>query len=520
MSVLTLDYLLRRALRRHRDRVALACGARHVTYGDLDRSSNRLANALIGQGAKAGDRIATVLSNSVEFIEAELATIKAGMVKSPINPRLSPREIIRILSNIRATGVFLDEQYQEAVLDARSGLPNLKFVVVVGSTKPGAMQISELIKSSSESEIPSPTHVDDLGLMRFSGGTTGEPKGIMHSAGSLASIALSVVREYNLSSEDCFLSVAHLSHGQNFVWPALFCVGARLVLMDKFEPESVLRTIATQGITRLHMVPTMWSAVIDHPRFSEYDVSSLRNIVYASAPMPVDRIRKLIGIFGRRVTQVYTLSESAVVTTLLRPEDHVIDGPDYAVRRLASCGREALDVSVQIVDDERRPLPVHEIGELAISSPGNMMGYWEMPELTQQVLRGDWVVTGDLGYMDEEGFVFLVDRKDDKIITGALNVYPREVEEVVYSHPAVRECAVIGIPDEKWGEAIIAFVTLRPGVSCEAEDLLRHCEGRIADYKKPRSIVFLDDLPKSSVGKIARRTLREPYWKGYERFVN
>jgi acyl-CoA synthetase (AMP-forming)/AMP-acid ligase II len=236
--------------------------------------------------------------------------------------------------------------------------------------------------------------------------------------------------------------------------------------------------------------------------------------------MAPEQVKRLYAKLGPRISQVYTLSESAVVTTMLTVEDHELDGSAEREGRLSSCGREVLDVELRIVGDTMNELPPHEVGEIAIRSPGNMMGYWQQPALTQRTLRDGWVLTGDLGRKDEAGYVFLVDRKDDKIITGGFNVYPREVEEILYRHDAVREAAVVGVPDERWGEAIIAVVALYPGKACSDIDLIEFCSQHLAGYKKPKRIVIQDDLPKSPVGKILRRAVREPFWEGKTRRIN
>ena len=317
--------------------------------------------------------------------------------------------------------------------------------MVVRDAQSGRLTYSELpgrIESAAVDPAPTP---DDLCLIRYSGGTTGTPKGMMHTHGALVAIALSVIREYSLTGEDRFLSVAHLSHGQNFVWPGRYGSRCGSVMLRRFEPAEVLRAIEREGITRLHLVPTMANALVDCPEFTRTDLSTLRNFVYASAPMPLERVRRLRQALGCRIAQTYTLSESAVVSTVLSADDHDFDQPQFDAARLASCGREALDVKLRIVDESGRDLPDGEVGGVALSSPGNMLGYWNQPELTARTLREGWVHTGDLGRRDAAGYVYLVDRKDDKIITGGFNVYPREVEDVLHAHDAILEAAVAGV---------------------------------------------------------------------------
>lgn len=516
---ITLDYFLTRALLRYAERVAIVDGDRRATYADLDRSSGMLAEALLAAGIREGERVALLLHNSIEFIEAELGIVRAGLVKVPINNRLAPREIVAQLRDCGARLLICEPEFAGTIDAVRDELTDLRFIVA-RNLESGRIAYDDLPRDVGKPASAGPSTRDDLCLIRYSGGTTGAPKGIMHTHGALVAIALSVIREYSLTSQDRFLSVAHLSHGQNFVWPGLIGAGACLVMMRKFDPPDVLRTIASEGITRLHLVPTMANALVESPAFAGCDLSSLRNFVYASAPMPLERVRRLRQALGCRIAQTYTLSESAVVSTVLSAEDHDFEHPRFDPARLSSCGREALDVRLRIVDESGRDVADGEVGEIALSSPGNMLGYWNQPELTARTLKDGWVYTGDLGRRDAEGYVYLVDRKDDKIITGGFNVYPREVEDVLHAHDAVLEAAVVGIPDDRWGESIAAFVVVRPGMATAEEDLSRFCESRLAGYKKPKQYFFLQSLPKTAVGKISRRALAEPYWNGLSRRVN
>jgi acyl-CoA synthetase (AMP-forming)/AMP-acid ligase II len=520
MLEMTIDYFLRRALQRHAERVAIVDDERNITYADLDRRSNAIAAYLLEQRLRKLDRVAVLLHNRAEFIETELGIIKAGLVKVPINNKLSTNEIVAILKDSGARALVLEPEFQAPLLNLRGEMPELRLFL---SHEPSAADVVDLrsIADRTATQAPPSTALpSDLYLLRYSGGTTGQPKGIMHSHASATAIAISVIREYGLETEDHFLHAAHLSHGQNFVWPGLLGQGAKLVMMRRFDPLAVLQAVQRERITRLHLVPTMMAAVFDHPRVDEFDLSSLNAIVYASAPMATTQIKRLYDRFGARISQTYTLSESAVITTSLTPQDHVCDGSDEQVARLASCGREVLDVELRIVNDEMTEVPCDVVGEIAIRSPGNMMGYWNQPELTASVLRDGWVLSGDLGRKDSAGYVFLVDRKDDKIITGGFNVYPREVEEALYRHPAIREAAVVASPDEKWGEAITAVVALHTGRKASEEELLAFCADHLTAYKKPKRVIICDELPKSAVGKILRRVVREPFWSGKARRIN
>lgn len=514
-----LDEYVCRGLADHASRTAIVDGARIVSYGDLDRRSAALAAALAAAGCLPGDRVAILLHNSVEFIESEIAVLRAGLVKVPLNNRLSAPEIAAQLADCGAKLLIAEPEFVPAVAAGRAALPALREIVCRNAV-PGAVAYDSFAGRAHPPFAPPPRKGDDVCLIRYSGGTTGRAKGIMHTHASLVAIARAVVSEYRIGPHTRFLHVAHLSHGQNFVWPALIASGARLVMMRRFEPSEVLAAIAREGITRLHLVPTMAMALLDAPDFAAHDLSSLEDFVYASAPMPVERVRRLRRALPCRIAQTYTLSESAVVSTVLSAEDHDTDRPDFNEARLASCGRPAAGVSLRIVDDAFADVAPGEVGEIALLSAGNMAGYWNQPELTARVLRDGWVLTGDLGRCDADGYLYLVDRKDDKIITGALNVYPREVEEVLHQHPDVKEAAVAGIPDERWGEAIAAFVVLRPNAGVTADALSEFCAAKLAGYKKPKRYFFVDALPRTAIGKISRRSLANPFWEGKARRIN
>lgn len=520
MNGMTMDYLVRRALRRHADRVAILDNGNELSYRDLDRRSDALAAYLLESGVRPGDRVALLLHNRSEFIETEIAILKCGAIKVPINNRLSVGEIIAILEDCEPVALFVEPEFENELLARSKEIPKVQTFISIDPVTTTSRNYQAIAGRKVSPPPPSPAAPEECYLLRYSGGTTARAKGILHSHAAGVSITLSAVREYTLKQSDVFLHVAHLSHGHNFIWPALVVQGCRLVMMRRFDPKQVLVNIETHGVTRLHMVPTMINAVFGHEEVDQHDLSSLDAIVYASAPMAPEKIRRLFDRVGPRVSQVYTLSESPVITTILSVNDHIAAVESGDASLLGSCGREALDVKIRIVGESFEELPTGEVGEVAISSPGNMMGYWRQPDLNALVMQNGWVLSGDLGWKDERGYLFLVDRRDDKIVTGGFNVYPKEVEEVLYSHSDVSEAAVVGIPDDVWGERIIAEVVLNDGAQCSDADLMSFCAERLAHYKRPKSITLRDDLPKSPVGKISRRQVREPYWSGIARRIN
>ncbi|MCP5151927.1 MAG: AMP-binding protein [Ectothiorhodospiraceae bacterium] len=499
--------LLDLPLERCPDKTALVDDHESVDFATLDARARRLAGAMHAAGARPGDRVALVLPNSVAFVVAEIAALRAGMVKVPLNFRFHPREVRQALDDCEPAVLVSDAGFAERLLALGPLPPSVRAVWTVGGTLADCARLEHATESGEPLAQCVEHGPDDPILIRYTGGTTGRPKGIVHTAASFTGIHLDVVRELSLRPDDVALHLGHLSHGLNFMWAAFHAVGATQVLRERFDPQAVLDDLARHRITFVYMVPTMVQRVLAADDGSA-DVSALRSFLYASAPMPVPVLRAAIARFGNVFTQVYTLSEAPVITTIMRPEEHV-ELTSSVGPRLASCGREVPTMALRLVDDAMRDVPAGEVGEIAVRSSNNMAGYWRLPEETARTVVDGWLRTGDLARRDEHGFLHLVDRKKDVIITGAFNVYPKEVEDVLYLHPGVAACAVVGVPDADWGEAIRAYVVRAPGSTVDAEALVALARDHLADYKKPRSVVFVDALPLSPIGKVMRRALRE-----------
>jgi acyl-CoA synthetase (AMP-forming)/AMP-acid ligase II len=296
--------------------------------------------------------------------------------------------------------------------------------------------------------------------------------------------------------------------------------GAKIVLLSSFDVQTLLETIQKERISTLYLVPTMIVMILAYPDFKKYDLTSLKTIRYGASPISPDVLKRAIEVFGNIFVQGYGLTEGSMPLTLLLKKDHILDGTEKSLKRLGSIGREVTVGRVRIMDDEGKFLPIGQIGEIVIQSDQNMRGYWKKPEATAETLRGGWLHTRDMGYIDEDGYIYLVDRKGDMIVSGGFNIYPKEVEDVLYIHPAVLEAAVFGVPDEKWGEAVKAVVSLRQGMQATEEEIIEHCRKHLASYKKPKSVDFIKELPKSIYGKILRRVLKEPYWQGRGRMIS
>ena len=499
--------LLDFALERFPSKTAYIDDHADITFAELELQAARLARAYGEAGAKVGDRAAVILPNGIPFIVAEIAMLRSGLVKVPLNIRFHPKEVLYSLADCEPTILVCTQDFAEAVEAQREDLPSLREVFVVGEAPAGCLSYNEVVSGGDAAPPHVPYGADDPILIRYTGGTTGRPKGIVHTAASFLAISLDVIRELGLRHDDVALHLGHLSHGLNFMWAAYHAVGITQILRESFDPAQVLDDFETHRVTFIYMVPTMVQRLlqVDDGR---HDTSSLRMFMYSSAPMPVPVLRQAIARYGNIFSQVYTLSEAPVITTMMHAEEHV-DRETAVGHRLASCGREVVTMELRLVDDDMNDVPDGEVGEIAIRSVNNMAEYWRLPEETARTLVDGWLRTGDMAARDEDGYLHIVDRKKDVIITGAFNVYPKEVENVLYRHPAVAQVAVVGVPDEEWGEAIKAVVVAKSGESVTAEELIALCRDNLADYKKPRMVEFAAELPLSPVGKIMRRALRQ-----------
>jgi acyl-CoA synthetase (AMP-forming)/AMP-acid ligase II len=323
-----------------------------------------------------------------------------------------------------------------------------------------------------------------------------------------------------ISEEDSIALTSPVTHASGSMILPFMMRGAKVVILPGFDERMLLEVIQKEKITALYLVPTTIVMLLNYPDLKKYDLSSLKNIRYGASPISPDVLKRGIEVFGNVFIQGYGLTEAGMPLTLLLKEDHLLDGTEKKLKRLSSIGRETNVAKVRIMDDEGRILSAGEIGEIVVQSDQNMMGYWKRPEATEETLKGGWLHTRDVGYIDEDGYIYLVDRKGDMIVSGGFNIYPREVEDVLYSHPAVLEAAVFGVPDEKWGESVKAAVSLRAGMTATEEEIVEHCRKYLASYKKPKSVDFLVSLPKSAYGKILRRALKEPYWQGKGRMIS
>ncbi len=517
---------LTKALTLWADREGLADGDKHFTYREFGERVARLARSLSSLGMAKGSVAAIMAANGHEFMETYYACGVTGVVLSPINFRLSAREIGDILQDCGVSLLFAHVQFAETVKEVVADCPDVKNVIWIGDAAALKLTASaswyEDILAAEETSFPPLPDLkpDDLAHLYYTSGTTGRPKGVMLTQGNVSFHALAVVPELQLTDADAWLHAAPMFHLAD-AWStfAVTWAGGKHVFMPAFNAPQVLATIARERVTASIMIPTMVNAMLHDPDVASHDYASLRMIMTGGAPIAPEVVRKVINTFGCDYIQLYGMTETSPVLTLSLLKDHMRDwSEDRQIAVKCTTGRPFIGADVRVVRPDGTEVEKNgrEVGEIIASGPGITQGYWRQPEVTAQTIKNGWIHTGDLAVIDSEGYISIVDRAKDIIITGGENVYSTEVEYVLYEHKGVLECAVLGIPDQTWGELVTAVVVQRPGHDVTAGDLITFVKGRLAHYKAPRKVEFVSELPKTGSGKIYKKGLRDKYWAGRE----
>lgn len=510
--------LIQRGAVYYPDHVAVIYQDRQATFEEVYRNSNRLANVLMRLGLKKGDRVASLLANSLHSVEIDFALLRSGLARVPLNTRLSEAEHLHMIDETEARAILFTEEFAGRVAALRPKLKTVThFCQLTGDPQfPWILSLSQAMSVVGDDDPPVVPDEKDIATIQYTSGTTGKLKAAVHTHETWVAICNNILTAIRIEEGDVMVHAAPLTHASGTLVLPHWIRGATNAILPGFEPKEYLEFVERVRGTTLNLVPTMIMMLLSYPGVEQYSFESVRNIIYGASPMPREALRKGLALWGPKFTQYYGQTEAPLILTLLEAKDHVGDDPETQ-KRLLSCGRPVSTASLRIVDEEGNDCPPGEIGEIIVKTSQGMVGYWKAPELTAETIRDGWIHTRDMGYLDERGYLYLVDRKSDMIISGGFNIYPREVEEVLYQHPAVLEAAVVGVPDPKWVETVKAFVVLRPGCRATEEEIIEFCKGRLASYKKPTSVEFVDALPKSAVGKVVRRLLRDPYWKGVDR---
>ncbi|MBX3642195.1 MAG: long-chain-fatty-acid--CoA ligase [Rubrivivax sp.] len=512
---------LHRSVQQHPERPAIRAGALVRSYRELAERVARLAGALQTLGMQPGDRVAMLALNSERYMEYQFAVPWGGGALNPCNIRWSAAEILYSLDDCASTILLVDDTFKAMAEGFRGEAKTLREIVYCGSgDTPAGMHDYEALIATSAPVPDAARRGDDLAGVFYTGGTTGFPKGVMLSHTNLCSSALALHSEGTAPAGSCYLHAAPMFHLADMgIAAAHWIEGSTHSVLPAFNPEAVLQAIERDRVTHVLLVPTMIQMLVDHPAMKQgRDLSSLRSVIYGASPISEAVLdRAMAALPGVEFVQAYGMTELSPLATLLPPFFHTPEGRKLG--KLRAAGRASYCTEVKIVDLDDREVPRGTVGEVVVRGPNVMLGYWNKPEQSAEALRGGWMHTGDGAYMDDDGFIFVVDRMKDMIISGGENVYSAEVENIVAQHPAVAACAVIGIPSEQWGETVHVIVVLKPGADATAESLIGHCKQLIAHYKCPRSVDFVAQLPLSGAGKVLKSVLREPFWKAQKRGV-
>jgi long-chain acyl-CoA synthetase len=497
------------------DSEAFACGSERMSFKRFNERVNRLIHGLQALGIQKGDVIGIVSWNQLEYAEVFGAAMKGGFVLAHFSPRLKPGELVQLIDDAEPRALFVGAELVEAIDEIHSQLPKTEFLLVFDNAIGKMMAYGEMVESQSTEEPEPRVGEEDPLTIFYTSGTTGLPRGAIYTHRQKMENTRMKALDIGVGFGDRHLVVLPMFHigGDSHIWPFFLVGGCNVIMPISYALADALKIIAEEQITDVHIVPTQLVSLLNLPDIDQCDLGCLKRIWYAASPMPTEVLKRGLSVFGPIFMQGYGQTESGPDITVLSRENHRYSGESLEEQSvLASCGRPCIGVHVRIVDDDGHDVETGEIGEIIVKSKRIMTEYYHRPNETRETIRDGWLYTGDLGYYDERGFIYIKDRRHYMIISGGENVYPAEVENVLYRHPAVREAAVIGVPDPYWVERVHALVVLKENAQATEEDIVNFCRDCIAHYKAPKSVEFVESLPKSPQGKILKKEIRARYW--------
>ncbi len=507
-----------------KDKVALYDGDKQITYGQWGERTSQLAQAMKAHGIEKGDRVALLMLNDARYLELLYAVTMIGAVIVPLNIRLGKEELLYMLQDSETKMLFVHKEFAPFLPQLKQSVPCIQQYILCEDDMvlEGTAPYEEWIGDYEPQPLKAYAKPDDLAVILYTGGTTGLPKGVMLTHSNVMANANNASNSLSFVENEIYLHSAPMFHAADQASTyAVTIRGGSHAIIRRFDPEVMVAAIEKHRVTSTMVVPTMLNMIINAPNFSKYDLSSLRRFSYGASPCPPELLKKAVKLFPNVIfVQGYGLSEGAPLICVLRPEYHITDGNEYETNRLASCGQPLAGLEARVVNESGEDVAPGEVGEIIARGPNVMIGYWNKPEETEKALVDGWLHTGDMATVDENNFFYIVDRKKDMIVTGAENVYSIEVENVLYKHPSILETAVIGVPHEHWGEAVTAIVVLKENESVTEDEIIAFCRETLANYKVPKTVEFVDELPKSGAGKILKRKLREEHWETATRNVN
>ncbi|WP_242127207.1 AMP-binding protein [Sphingobium sp. Sx8-8] len=497
------------------DRIAYVKDGEEWSFGQARDVTWRVGHGLAALGLAPETKAAVLAANDPKAWLCVLAIWRAGFAWVPLNPRSTAEDHLHLIEGFDVELLFFQQAFAPIVQAIRSACPHLRTLVCIDGEAEGALTLDDFCAAAPAAPLSTHVAEDHLAAIMPTGGTTGKPKGVMLTHRNLTvSIANCVINTPYAPGEPIVnLAAAPMTHTAGFLTLSATARGGKVVVMTKPDPVTLLDLVCGEGVTEFFLPPTVIYRLLEMPGIESRDFSRLRYLMYGAAPMAVEKLRAALRLFGPVMHQGYGQTEAPGSIAFLRPGDHYRDGRIADDQRLSSCGLPSVLNTTAILDDAGVPVPQGETGEICLRGDIVMKGYYKQPDKTAETIVDGWLHTGDLGHIDAEGFLHITDRKKDVIITGGFNVYPSEVEQLLWSHPAVLDCAVIGVPDAGWGEAVKAVVELKPGASVSGEELIALCKERLGSVKAPKSVDFIDTLPRSPVGKVLKKDIRETYWR-------
>ena len=519
----TVADLYERAVRLGGDRTALTQGERSLTYRQLGEDAARLANAFASIGIGSGDRVAFLMANCLEYIACEYAVARIGAVRVPLAALLADDDHVYMMNFARCTTLVYHEKLAARVRAMQPRLTHVQHYVCVsdepGRVLAGHLHLQSLLQSYDAAPRAARIDPEDLAGIYFTGGTTGRPKGVMLSHRSFVHTYYMELLDFGLGWRETFVFATPLTHAAGCLLLPVLLRQGRCVILDHFDPDLLLGTIERERATTTLLVPTMIYILLDHPRRDAFDLGSLRNVLYGAAAIAPERLKQAIDTFGPVFTQFFGQTEAPMALTSLPRELHAVADPVRQALVFATAGIATYPTRIRLLDEQGQDVPEGEPGEIVAHAPNVMSGYLDDPAATAETLRDGWLHTGDIARRDAEGYLTIVDRRKDMIVSGGFNVYPREIEDVLFEHPAVAQAAVIGVPHERWGEEVKALVALRPGRSATESELIEFVKARKGSLTAPKSVEFVAAIPVTNLGKVDKKALRARYWSGRARNV-
>lgn len=503
----------------HPEKAALVFENRSWSYREADALARRIANGLKGFGIERETKCAVLSKNHWLSFVTLLGILKARGTWVPIHTGNAPDDSIYILNFFDVEILFYQKDFENIARRAKAEIPAIRHFICIDGESDFAPNIESWAKEQVDTVLPVPLDPDAMCMLRGTGGTTGRPKAVMNTNRNFMAMIANYCARMRSGPDSVYLAAAPLSHAATMFAFINIAMGGTMVILPKFDALAVLKAIEKHKVTLTYLPPTAIYSLLSHPQVRDFDYSSLRYFIYGAAPIAAAKLEEAIGVFGRVMTQAYGQHEAPAGISFLEPEEHFGDDGKISEKRLLSCGRPQAFTRVALMDDNGNLVGPGEVGEIVVQGDIVMRGYYKNPEATAEISKFGWHHTGDLAYQDESGFIYICDRKKEIIITGGFNVYPLEVEQVILAHPSVQDVAVVGVPDPKWGEAIKAVVERKIGKDVTAEELIAACRERLGPVKAPKSIDFIDSLPRSPAGKVMRRAVRDTYWSGESRRV-